>query len=510
MEQPMPGLFGGLVLSILPILLVAFCNWRIVRNVARRSPSTSLRTARRISIAASIAILVPGGAVVIGLGGVILMIVKSGFDDPGIFGFVAIGMAGLLCGLCQIPTFQLVTHFRNLVDENQDNLELSIDRCAGWVERWSWLNLIVAGLILSLLVLPLFLVAALFLLFGVPALVWQRRRARESQLLWVLALATRHNRDFAREVMHHARGWTGFHACRLRELVVYLQSGRKLGFALQMVPDLLPKWIVTEIQSAEETGALTEALAEAATSHVTMMKDRFRAGSPAGLIVYGVAYLTIAMQIVAFLMYWIVPNLKRIFEGFETELPKETQFFIAASDLFANYFYIFMLFPVFLLWVVDVDHKGWRTVKLRVFKRLYPLFDASSVLRQLAHTIERQQPLSQGLLSLANYHYRPSVQEAMASMYVDVESGDDVWALLHHGGFINRRDLAVIQTAERVGNLPWAIRAVANLRDRRLQHRLDVAVQFLRPAFVLLLGAVVAFICIAMFSPLTKLLDDLS
>jgi protein transport protein HofC len=506
----MSGVFAGVLISVPPILLVAFCNWRIVRNVARRSPSTALRTARRISIAASIAILVPGGAVVIGLGGIVLMIVNSGFDDPGIFGFVAIGMAGLLCGLCQIPTFQLVTHLRNLVDEDQDNLELSIDRCAGWVERWHWLNLIVGGLTLSLLVPPLFLVVALFLLFGVPALVWQRRRARESQLLWVLALAARRNRDFTREVMHHARGWTGFHACRLRELVVYLQSGRKLSFALQMVPDLLPKWIVAEIQSAEETGALTEALAEAATSHVTMMKDRFRAGSPAGLIVYGVAYLTIATQIVAFLCYWIVPKLKAIIEGFGTELPWVTVVFIATADLFVDYFYLFMLFPIFLLWVVHVDHRGWRTLKLRVFSRLYPMFDASSVLRQLAHTVERQQPLSQGLLSLANCHYRPSVQDAMASMYVDVESGDDVWALLHLGGFINRRDLAVIQTAERVGNLPWAIRAVANLRDRRLQHRLDVVMQFLRPALVLLLGAVVGFICIAMFSPLTKLLNDLS
>jgi type II secretory pathway component PulF len=506
----MSDVFVGVLFSVLPILLVVFCNWRIVRNVARRSPSTALRSARRISIAASIAIVVPGAAVVVGLGGVILMIVNSGFSDPGIFGFVALGMAGLLCGLCQIPTFQLATHLRNLVDENQDNLELTIDRCAGWVERWSWLNLIVVGLALSLFVPPLFIVAVLFLLFGVPALVWQRRRARESQLLWVLALAARHNRDFAREVMHHARGWTGFHACRLRELVVYLQSGRKLGFALQMVPELLPKWIVAEIQSAEETGALTEALAASATGHVTMMKDRFRAGSPGGLVVYGVAYLTIASQIVAFLCIWIVPKLKAIFNGFGTELPWGTELFIEVSELVANYFYIFMLFPIFLLWVVHVDHRGWRTLRLRVLRRLYPLFDASSVLRQLARTVERQQPLSQGLLSLANCHYRPSTQEAMASIYVDVESGDDVWSLLHHGGFINRRDLAVIHTAERVGNLPWAIRAVANLRDRRLQHRLDILMQFLRPALVLFLGAAVGFVCIAMFSPLSKLLDDLS
>ncbi len=506
----MSELFLGVLLSTLPILLVVFCNWRIVRNIARRSPSTALRTARRISIFASTAILVPGAAVFCGLGGVVVMIVNSGFENLEIFGYVALGIAGLLGGLCQIATFQLVTHLRNLVDDDQDNLELSIDRCAGWVERWSWLILIVAGLALSLFVPPLFLVAVLFLLFVVPALIWQRRRARESQLLWVLALTARHNRDFAREVMLHARGWTGFHACRLRELVVYLQSGRKLGFALLMVPDLLPKWIVAEIQSADETGSLTEALTESATGHVTMMKDRFRAGSPAGLIIYGVAYLTIATQVVAFLMLWIVPNLKVIFEGFGTELPQETQFFIAASDLFANYFYVFMLLPVFLLWVIHVDHRGWRTLKLRVLKRFYPLFDASSVLRQLAHTIEMQQPLSQGLKSLANCHYRPNVQDAMATMYVDVEGGDDVWTLLHYGGFINRRDLAVLHTAERAGNLPWAIRAVANLRDRRLQHRLDIVMQFLRPALVLLLGAAVGFICIATFAPLTKLLNDLS
>lgn len=494
--------------GILPILAVAFCNWRIVRIVGRRTPELSLKTARRVSVYALLVGLCAGGALLLGVGGAIFSVLTEQFNDAP--GFVGIGMFGLLYLFCQIPSFRVVGQIRNLADDNQDNLELTIDRSAGWIERWGWVNLVLAGLLFSMLIVPMFLVAILFLLFGLPALIWQRQRARESQLLWLLALATRHNRDLTFEVKCHARGWTGFHACRLRELATYLASGQSLGIALQMVPHLLPPWAVAAILTAEETGTLNQTLTESATGHVVMMKERYRTGSPAGLIVMGVTYLSATTGIVAFLCYFIVPKYEAIFEGFGTELPWETVLFIQASHVVANYFYLFMWFPLFLLWLVHVDHRGWRTLKMRLLTWFYPLFDASGVLRQLAHTIERNQPISHGLLSLANCHYRPSVAETMAQVYVEVESGDDPWQLLHHNRFVTRRDLAVIQTAERVGNLPWALREVAHLRERRLQHQLDLALTFLRPALVLLLGVLVGIVCYTMFLPLIKVTSDLS
>lgn len=505
--------FAGIWLgTIVPFLVLAFCSWRSVRSAVRRSPETALAVARRITIHARVVTVVAALAVVIGIGGVALTLTgaRGNVDDVPLVVFSLTIVAGFLIGLAQGPSFRLAGMISNLVDTNQENLELSIDRGVGYVERTACGAAIGALLIVSVTILILLPITVLFLLFGVPALVWQRRRVRESQLLWSLALAARHGRNFSDEIRQHARAWSGFHACRLRELAVYLESGRDLGFALQMVPDVLPSYCVSAIRAAEETSTLSETLTEVAKEHVRRMQNRFQMGSPAGLVFHMVGYLSACFMVVTFLCYYIVPKIQAIFAGFGTELPQLTEQFINFSDIFVNYFYIFMWIPVPFFTIALLDQRGWQTLKMRMFAWFYPEFDAAGVLRHLAHTIERDRPLSQGILSLANSHYRPTVQEAMARIYVDAESGNDPWAQLHRRRFLNRRDLAVIQTAQQVGNLPWALREIAKLAERRNLYRLDMLMQFLRPAAIVSLGVIVAFVCIAMFLPLTKLLNDLS
>ncbi len=544
-------ILAGLSLcGVLPFLLVAFCFWRMVRNIAERNLMTARDRARAVSIYAAIVGLVAAGYVLGGLGLIAATMARHGFEAE-ILGGAASGLVGVLVALSTIPAFVVIGQLNRLDSDTQDQLEIEIDSSTGWLELFGWLSVFVAALVTAVMLGFALIPFAMVILLAVPTVVWYQRRNQEAQLLWLLALAIRQNRDLGQEVVAQAKGWPGFYGKRLRELAAHLQAGRSLatslilcrpdpiplsrwflgavfclftfGFGLIIVflllvfrrQGIVPAWCLTSIRTAEENGTLDVALAECATQHLTWLKDRFRAGSLSGMIFYLCGYLFAVSLIVAFLLYAIVPKFKRIFEGFGVELPELTKHMIAFADLMVMLFsgpllVVVPAMPLAMLLMLLADHQGWRNLRLRVFAPIYRRFDSSEILRHLSYTIERQQPLTEGLLAIANNHHRPVIAENFAEIVSRVESGTRCWTLLRAWGFINKRDLAVLESAERSGNLPWALREVARSRERKLQYRLDVLLIMLRPVCIVAMGILVGFIATSMFLPIVKLLNDLS
>ena len=69
---------------------------------------------------------------------------------------------------------------------------------------------------------------------------------------------------------------------------------------------------------------------------------------------------------------------------------------------------------------------------------------------------------------------------------------------------------AILQAAQRVGNLPGALREMADSVRRRLAYRVQAAAQMLFPPIVILMGLVVLFIVAALFVPIVALIQRLA
>jgi len=536
-------LLGFLLLACSPFLVAAGCCWRAVSETQRRSSRTSRWLARRIQTMGAVA-MVPGGLCV--AGGVLMALtgVNGVGNDSEILVVVgaSVGLLGTLILLVAQPLLRISRLLRQLIDDRPCPTDLEIDRLAGRVEVSGWLLLLLTGLVFCAILTPLLPVYPIVLLFLVPILLWQRRRSRECQLLWLLALAAKHRRGLASEVEQHAGNWTGFHAARLRELAAYLRSGQSLSSSLRFCSDEtwspvvwvllfilfpllpiallvrelkastpLPEWCVSLIETGEETGTLDQALAQCAKEHLGWIRSRGRAGSLTGLMLYVWAYTAIIVQVVLFLMISIIPKYKAIFEGFGTEMPSVTVLLIELSDLIAEYY--FLIVPIVLVppvVLVLMDYRGWKDARLRVFSRAYRWFDAGGILRHLARAVARGEPLPRSLIAVANSHQRPCVAEAIARVFISVDSGQDCWNGLYREGFLNRRDLMLIEAAQRNGNLPWALREIADLHEKQAEFRFAVCLDILRPMAVICVGLFVAFIALGMFMPLVSLLNALS
>ncbi|MBI1310189.1 hypothetical protein GC176_02695 [bacterium] len=568
-------LAGIFFAGVLPLLGLAFCYWRMACNVLGRTSADARRRARHISVYAVVVGFVAGLYVLGGIAGVLAVLNSGGLEVDVIAGSSA-GLFGVLVALTLIPAFTVVGQLRRLDRDDQEQLELEIDRSTGWIERCGWTALLLATLVCSVMLGFALVFALVILLLAVPTVAWYRQRNREAQLLWLLALAVRQKRDLAAELDRHARTWCGTHACRLRELAMQIKGGRSLAtalmagrppertveqvfwllFLLSILPILvfllgffssssmiqgmetglalasivlaiefllyaavwfgqfrgmLPAWCMTAIRVGEESGSLDTALAECATEHLTWLRDRFRAGSPSGLVYYLAIVLLFLGSITTFLCYTIVPKYKYIFNGFGVEMPKLSVAVYSLADLLAGpLLFVLPALPLLMLMIIAMDDIGWRNLRFRPFASFYRRFDASGILRHLARTIESRKPLTEGLLAMANSHHRPVIATDLAAILSHVESGSDCWTQLLRRGFIGPRDLAVIESAERTGNLAWALREVATTRERRLQYRIDALLILLRPIVIVLMGVLVGAIVLSMFLPLVKLLNDLA
>src|SRR3954453_19869238 len=64
-------------------------------------------------------------------------------------------------------------------------------------------------------------------------------------------------------------------------------------------------------------------------------------------MVYPVVVVFVAVIIVGFILYFIIPKFEAIFKDFGVPLPMMTKFLIAASHVVVDYFYIVFLIPLF-------------------------------------------------------------------------------------------------------------------------------------------------------------------
>ena len=187
---------------------------------------------------------------------------------------------------------------------------------------------------------------------------------------------------------------------------------------------------------------------------------------------------------------------------------------IHGSNAFVNYWYLAS--PLIYLGgaavvAVSMAHVyGWRELWQHWGGRWLIRPHTSDVLRSLASTVEMGAPIERGLDPFVTSSGPILLQRRAAAVRMGLSQGQSCWELLELKGFLKPVEVMLIETAQRAGNLPWALETLADNIDRRWLFRLRAGLELLRPVAILALGAIIGFVAIAMFLPLVKLLNDLS
>ena len=335
---------------------------------------------------------------------------------------------------------------------------------------------------------------------------------QQMALLRILAVATEKQLSLIDVLETFEKDIHGRWRFQISRLVDLLRSGVPLAEAIEKIPNLLPSNAFFLVKAGAESGTLPSALSLAA--EVCSEQRNERDVMRSRVSVYLMSVLTVMSLILGFIGYWIIPKLKHIFLDFKSELPPLTQRIMEANDfVVANFF----LLPgvIFLLWVgqrilvrCGLLEDGWRPTF--VYGLIYPRGRAPDVLRFLHVTTESGRPLLGAFETLSHSTSNPLLAERFAAIVQDIHKGNDCWTALHDYSLLTPSEVRLLQSAQRAGNLSWALKAVARSIERRINYRMLLVREYLEPAFIVGLGTLVGLIVVGLFLPLVRLIRSLA
>ena len=337
---------------------------------------------------------------------------------------------------------------------------------------------------------------------------WRYRANRRAALLVAMASAADKFMPLGPAAEAFADEWRGSFRRRAKRLARTLEAGTPLPQALRQASGLVSPKALSIIEAGQEAGVLSSAVGEAARQSLPR-ESLAKASLP---IWYLVDMLFVAAGVVAFMMIKIIPAFFKIFDDFDTELPPLTVLLVQAADFSANYFYIAL--PLFLLLAAAAFHFAVRYFGLSTWDP--PLIagiarrlDVAAVLRLLAVIAAAERPLEPALAAFARTFPNDSLRRRLRRVREDVSYGADCWESFRVYGLLNSREVAMLKTAERVGNLPWMLGETSASIERRFAYRLQIASQFAMPAVVLTFGALVFAVVVGLFLPIVALIEKL-
>ena len=349
------------------------------------------------------------------------------------------------------------------------------------------------------------------ILLVVMAMVRMRhRRTQQFVLLSTMAVAAERMMPMQPVIEAFADEQHGRIAAEARRLAARLEAGWLLPDAVDASGGLFPPEARVAIRVGHQAGTLAAALGNVAggrDSHDAVWAQ------VAGKVLYLSTVVLFGSCVAMFLMLKIVPAVQRIFIDFNADLPPITQFFFFVSGSTALYggFLSAILFPVMVLITAYCLFRyiGWVHWDLPGVTWLLRRLHTAAILDVLATVAQREQSFRDGIATLARAYPKMTIRRRLWRVLADLEAGTNWCDSLARRGLIRQADRAVLLAASRVGNLPWALREMADSNRRRLAYRSQTWLQVAFTLVILMLGLMVLLFVVSYFLPMISLIQNL-
>jgi general secretion pathway protein F len=301
---------------------------------------------------------------------------------------------------------------------------------------------------------------------------------------------------------------------RLKSMLLAVRSrvmeGHTLAAGLSDFKHVFPELYRTTVEAGEQSGHLERVLERLAdyTENRQQMRQKIQ------LAVFYPAMLTlVAILVVGGLMTYVVPQVVQVFDNIGQNLPPLTRGLIATSDFLRNNGVLILVMlaltgaAVKYLLRAEDNRRRFHSMLLTVplvgkleqglntgrFARTFSILSASGVSVLEAMRISAQ--------VMSNIPMREAVDEAAAR----VREGAGIAAALEKSGYFPPMTVHLIASGEASGKLEEMLERAAINQEREIETMIAAVLGLFEPMLILVMGAVVLVIVLAILLPIFDL-----
>ena len=299
-----------------------------------------------------------------------------------------------------------------------------------------------------------------------------------------------------------------------RELRREVMEGRSLSDAMSKQPRVFSDLYVNMVRAGEQSGSLVDVLRRMADHF-----ERFAAVQSkfASAMIYPAIVGVVGIGIVIFFMTKLLPTFMTLFQNAKMQLPMSTQILLGVSHLFSGYWWLMVmviLVAAVLFKRFQASAQGRRKIdewkmSAPVFGKVMKLNLYGQFARTLSTLLENGVPVLTALKITEQVMPNTIVKEAIAKTREAVTDGKTLAQPLAQGKVFPQLMVDLVKIGEETGNVPGALKNVAETYENELNTALKVMTNLIEPALILLMAAGVGFLLLSVLSAMFSMISNI-
>ncbi len=296
----------------------------------------------------------------------------------------------------------------------------------------------------------------------------------------------------------------------IRDMQASIEKGETLAGSMRKHPKIFTSMLVNMIAAGEESGNLEESFKQMEAWFDKAKRTKAAVGKA---MVYPSILIVVMVVVLIVMMVKIIPSFMGVFEDMNMELPLPTQWVMAASDWFVEWWWLVVgILVVGIIGGMMFNRTdrgkhvfGWLSRKIPVVKSLVIRSACSTFSRTLSLLLGSGLSLTDSLdlvaLNMSNIYFREAVQTIRAM----VSQGWSLSGSMRDTGLFPPMVYNLTGIGEETGDLQGMLTKTADYYDEEVEDATQRLLSLMEPMIMLFLAVFVIILVLAIFLPMLNM-----
>jgi type II secretory pathway component PulF len=284
-----------------------------------------------------------------------------------------------------------------------------------------------------------------------------------------------------------------------------VMEGRGLSDAMSKQRVIFSDLYINMVRAGEHSGALVDVLRRLSDhfNRFAEVQSKFTSA-----LVYPAIVMSVGIGIVIFFMTFMLPRFMKIFEGMKVPLPMPTQILIGISNMFTSYWWLMILVAITIVVLFKrfkATDEGRRRIdswkmNAPVVGKVFRLNMFGQFARTLSTLLINGVPVLTALKITEEIMPNVVIKEAIAKTRDAVTDGKTIAQPLAQSKIFPQLMIDLIRIGEDTGDVPGALKNVAETYENELTLALRVMTNLIEPAMIIMMAVLVGFLLFSVLS----------
>ncbi|MBU0707377.1 type II secretion system F family protein [Patescibacteria group bacterium] len=301
----------------------------------------------------------------------------------------------------------------------------------------------------------------------------------------------------------------------INQICSEVEQGKTLATSMREYPNVFSSIFINMIEAGEVSGQLESVLKRLT---IQMKKDHALIAKVKGALTYP-AVILIAMAGVGVAMFiFVIPKITSLYDESTVELPMATKLLISTSD-FASKNAILVVGSMIALVIIVMrwlktkhGRRVWHTILLRlpIFSKIVKKINLARFTRTLSSLLKTDIPIVKAFTIISNTLGNVYYRDAMMVVADNVKQGNTITSVLEqYPALFPPVVTQIINVGEQSGTIDTISEEIAVFYEEEVEQTMSSLATIIEPILMLVLGAGVGLVAIAIIMPMYNLVETI-